>query len=268
MSIASGPQVVVNDDRLAANETGEEMYPWKRWHVESDPMGNSALAPVQFFNVESHAQELMGIYEKMSQLADELSAIPRYITGSERLGGAGRTASGLAMLMGNAAKILQTVAANIDGDIIEPSISELFDMIMLTDTTGMLRGDESIKVLGVNVAIQRETQRQRQLEFLQITANPIDMQIMGPMGRSSVLRAVSEGLGLPGDDIVPPEDVIKAQTGGGGPPGAGPPALGAPPAPGAPPGGDPTQAIPGTPGNAAPAPAAPQGPQTNVVGNG
>ena len=268
MSIASGPQVVVNDDRLAANETGEEMYPWKRWHVESDPMGNSALAPVQFFNVESHAQELMGIYEKMSQLADELSAIPRYITGSERLGGAGRTASGLAMLMGNAAKILQTVAANIDGDIIEPSISELYDMIMLTDTTGMLRGDESIKVLGVNVAIQRETQRQRQLEFLQITANPIDMQIMGPMGRSSVLRAVSEGLGLPGDDIVPPEDVIKAQTGGGGPPGAGPPALGAPPAPGAPPGGDPTQAIPGTPGNAAPAPAAPQGPQTNVVGNG
>lgn len=269
MSIASGPQVVVNDDRLAPNETGDEMYPWKRWHVESDPMGNAALAPVQFFNVESHAQELLGVYEKMSQLADELSAIPRYITGSERMGGAGRTASGLAMLMGNAAKILQTVAANIDGDVIEQVISELYDMIMLTDTTGLLRGDESIKVLGVNVAIQRETQRQRQLEFLQITANPIDMQIMGPTGRASVLRSVSEGLGLPGDDIVPPEDVIKSQMGGGGPPGAVPPGPGGPAPPGgAPPGpgGPPGQALPGTPGNAAPAPAAPQGPQTNVVG--
>ena len=88
------------------------------------------------------------------------------------------------MLMGNAAKILQTVAANIDNDVIEPAVAELYDMVMLTDTTGMLRGDESISVLGVNVAMQRETQRQRQLEFLQITANPIDMQITGISGRA------------------------------------------------------------------------------------
>ena len=94
-------------------------------------MGNSSLAPIQFFNVESHAQELLGVYEKFTQIADELSAIPRYITGSERLGGAGRTASGLAMLMGNAAKILQTVAANIDNDVVEPVVGELYDMIML-----------------------------------------------------------------------------------------------------------------------------------------
>jgi hypothetical protein len=271
MSIASGPQVVINDDRIAANEDGDELYPWKRWHVESDPMGNSMQAPVAFFNVESHAQELLSVYEKFTQIADDLSAIPRYITGSERVGGAGRTASGLAMLMGNAAKILQTVAANIDNDVIDPVVSELYDMIMLTDQTGMLRGDESIKVLGVNVAVQRETQRQRQLEFLQITGNPIDLQITGIKGRASVLRAVSQSIGLNGEDVVPPDDVLAAQQGGaGGPPGT-PPGPGGP----APPGGGPTapeappqQALPGTPGNAAPAPAAPQGPQTNTVGNG
>ena len=89
-------------------------------------------------------------------------------------------------------------------------------MVMLTDKTGMLRGDESITVLGVNVAMQRETQRQRQLEFLQITANPIDMQIMGIRGRAKVLRAVADGIGLPGEDIVPPDDEIKAQLQGGG----------------------------------------------------
>jgi len=247
MSIASGPQVVVNDDRVAENENGDDLYPWKRWHVETDPLGaNNGQMPVTFFQPNSNAQELLGVYEKFTQIADELSAIPRYITGSERLGGAGRTASGLAMLMGNAAKILQTVAANIDGDVIEPAISELYDMVMLTDRTGMLRGDENIVVLGVNVAMQRETQRQRQLEFLQITANPIDSQIMGVPGRATVLRAVSEGIGLPGADIVPPEEEIKAQMGGG----AG--------GPGAPPGGGPA-APPAPPG-------APQGPQTNVVG--
>jgi hypothetical protein len=252
MSIASGPQVVVNDDRVAANENSDDMYPWKRWHVENDPLGNNAIQPISFFQPNSNAQELLGVYEKFTQIADELSAIPRYITGSERLGGAGRTASGLAMLMGNAAKILQTVAANIDGDIVEPAVTELYDMIMLTDQTGMLRGDESIEVLGVNVAMQRETQRQRQLEFLQITANPIDAQITGVKGRASVLRAVADGIGLEGEDIVPPEDVIAAQQQQGAPPGGQPP-TGAPGGPAAP-------AAPGSP------PGVPQGPQTNVVG--
>ena len=42
------------------------------------------------------------------------------------------TASGLAMLMGNAKPGLQTVAANIDRDILRGLLSNLFDMIMLT----------------------------------------------------------------------------------------------------------------------------------------
>jgi hypothetical protein len=252
MSIASGPQVVINDDRVAENENSDELYPWKRWHVENDPLGNNAIQPVSFFQPNSNAQELLGVYEKFTQIADELSAIPRYITGSERLGGAGRTASGLAMLMGNAAKILQTVAANVDGDVIEPAVSELYDMVMLTDQSGMLRGDENIVVLGVNVAMQRETQRQRQLEFLQITANPVDVQITGTRGRASVLRAVADGIGLKGDDIVPPDEEIKAQMQAGPPPPGGAPGGGGPGAPG---------------GGATPAPpGAPQGPQTNVVG--
>ena len=274
LSIASGPQVVVNEDRLADNESGEDMFPWKRWRVITDPMsGANGQPPISFFNVDSHAQELLGVYEKFTQIADELSAIPRYITGSERLGGAGRTASGLAMLMGNAAKILQTVAANIDGDVIEQVVSELYDIVMLTDQTGILRGDESIDVLGVSVAIQRETQRQRQLEFLQITANPIDMQITGPKGRAEVLRAVADGLGLKGEEIVPPDDVLMAQLqaqspppGAQGPPGAGG-GGGAPPG-GPQPGGGKPPGAGGAPPSAPPAPkpGALQGPQTALAG--
>lgn len=261
MAIASGPQVVINDDRIAENEDSDQLFPWKRWHVVTDPLGaNNGQMPVSFFMPTSNAQELLTVYEKFTQIADELSAIPRYVTGSERTGGAGRTASGLAMLMGNSAKILQTVAANIDTDIVEPSVTDLYDMVMLTDTTGILRGDESIDVLGVAVAMQRETQRQRQLEFLQITANPIDSQIMGVRGRANVLRPVADGIGLDGEDIVPPDDEIKAMTQGG--PG-GPAMPGQPGAPGAPGGATPSS----PPGAAPPAmPSAPQGPQTNVVG--
>jgi hypothetical protein len=210
LSIASGPQVVVNTDRLAPDEDGEDIYPWKRWRVTSDPMANSSQKPVDFFQPVSNSQELIAVYQKFSDMADELSAIPKYMSGNTS-GGAGRTASGLAMLMGNASKILQTVAANVDRDVFDPLLGNLFDMIMLTDTSGMLTGEESIRVMGVNVAIQRETERSRQQEFLQATANPIDMGIMGVTGRAKVLRTVAQGIGIPGDDIVPSDDELKAK---------------------------------------------------------
>lgn len=209
LSISSGPQVVVNDDRLSPDEDGEELYPWKRWHVQSDPMGNNSQVPVSFFQPTSNAQELLAVYEKFNSMADELSAIPKYLAGSGAGGGAGRTASGLAMLMGNASKILQTVAANIDRDVLEPALHQLFDMLLLTDRSGLLTGEEMIRVMGVNVAIQRETQRSRQLEFLQITANPVDVQIVGPKGRAAVLRSVAQTIGLDGHKVVPSDEDLE-----------------------------------------------------------
>jgi hypothetical protein len=61
------------------------------------------------------------------------------------------------------------------------------------------------------VAMQRETMRARQLEFLQLTANPIDMQIMGPKGRAAVLRNVSTTIGMPGEEIVPSQEELEQQ---------------------------------------------------------
>ncbi len=209
LSISSGPQVVVNAERLAPNEDGEELYPWKRWFVQNDPLSNSGQAPISFFQPSSNAQELMAVYQYLNNLADDVSAIPKYVTGGGAGAGAGRTASGLSMLMNNASKVLQTVAANIDRDVFAPLLQQLFDMLMLTDTSGMLTGQEQIKVMGVNVAVQRETQRSRQLEFLQITANPIDSQIVGPKGRAAILRSVAGTIGLDGEEIVPSEDELN-----------------------------------------------------------
>lgn len=238
MSIASGPQVIVRDDMISPGADGEELYPWKRWHTQGDMVmsGQQGMKPVDFFQPNSNAQELLGVYVKFGEIADELSAIPRHMSGANPGGGAGRTASGLAMLMGNASKILQTVAANVDRDVMNPALTSLFDMIMLTDTTGILDGDENIRVMGVNVAMQRETQRQRQLEFLSITANPMDAQIIGIPGRAKILRSVSSEIGLDGEDIIPPDDELAASMKAANQAGMGPAAEEAqgdrPPAPG------------------------------------
>jgi hypothetical protein len=211
LSIASGPQVVVNDERLAGLETGEDLYPWKRWHVTNPLLASSSEKPVEFFQPQSNAQELLTVFKAIYDLSDDVSAIPRYLSGNSPGGGAGRTASGLAMLMGNASKILQTVCANIDRDIMNPALTNLMDLVLLTDETGLLEGTESVTPKGVAVAMQRETMRARQLEFLQLTANPIDMAIMGPKGRAAVLRNVSTTIGMPGEEIVPSADEIQQQ---------------------------------------------------------
>jgi hypothetical protein len=208
ISISSGPQVVINDDMLAPEENGEDMYPWKRWHTRNDPMTSSGKQPISFFMPASNAQTMIQCFQEFVSIADDVSAIPKYV-GGQAGGGAGRTASGLAMLMGNASKILQTVSANIDRDVIEGSMMQLQDLLLLTDKSGLLTGEERLTVQGVNVAIQRETLRQRQIEFLTATNNPTDMKIMGIKGRAVVLRSVSTTIGMPGEEIVPPEDQIE-----------------------------------------------------------
>ncbi len=209
MGIASGPQVVINDAVLAPGED-DSMYPWKRWHVSYDPMMASAgMQPIMFYQPDSRAQEIQGLIANLNLMADDVSAIPRYMTGGAQGGGAGRTASGLSMLMSNAAKTLQNVAASIDRDIFEPMLKHLYETIMLT-MPGVFRGDESVVVKGVVYAVKREQDRTRQLEFLNMTANPTDMQIVGISGRSKVLGAVANSIGLDWDNIVPDDASMEA----------------------------------------------------------
>lgn len=208
MSIASGPQVAVNEDRLGPNTDPDSLYPWKRWRFTDDMTGSNAT-PISFFQPESNATELLAVFNQMSVLADETSAIPRYMTGSANVGGAGDTASGLSMLMNNASKVLQNIAAQIDSDIFSPLLQDLYDFIMLTDDTGLLTGDENIRVRGVTVAIQKEQDRMRKLEYLNMTNNPTDLAIVKPTGRAAILRDLADDLGMPGDKIVPTAEELE-----------------------------------------------------------
>lgn len=258
MALASGPQVVIMSNRFAVTEDIDEIYPWKRWHAADEP-GQTSMPPVQFFQPKSNAAELLGIYQKMTEISDEISAIPRYITGSGAPGGAGRTASGLSMLMGNASKQLQQVASNVDIDVVNYTLQNLYDMVMLTGANGIsLRGDESIEVRGAATVMAKEAERTRQLEFLQLTANPIDMQIVGIEGRAEVLRQVANDLGLQGAPVVPTRDEMLQRQASALQAQAAAAQAGAPPSEA---GGGGGQGASGQPG----APAAQTGPQTNTV---
>jgi len=209
MSIASGPQVVYNIDRLPQGENITQMYPWKVWQVTSDPLNGSA-PPMQFFQPSSLSQELMAVFEKFSILADEYTGIPRYMTGDSPAGGAGRTASGMSMLMSNAGKAIKQVVANIDGNVISPVVERLYYYNMRYGTDPDLKGDINIVARGAVSLIVKEQAQVRQNQFLQIAlTSPFAQQIIGVEGVAELLRQGAKTLDMNPDRIVPPVEIIK-----------------------------------------------------------
>jgi hypothetical protein len=234
MGLASGPQVEVNIDRLPPNEDLTNMHPWKIWQVQQDPAGSSAPA-VRFAQPDSRAGELMAVYDRFSRLADDHSGIPSYVYGDLDVQGAGRTASGLSMLMGSAGKGIRQVVMHIDADIIYPIVHRQFVYNMRYDEDESIKGDVDIVPRGaVNLAV-KETTNVRRVEFLNATANPVDMEIIGVEGRAAILREIAKGLQMPADQLVPSRDKMSIQmrqraaaaatqmsAGGGGSPSAEP----------------------------------------------
>lgn len=228
IAISSGPQTVIDEEMVSPN-TDDRLYPWKTWKYTGDP-SNPNQQPVRFFQPPSNAQELISIIDKFSVMLDDVSTIPRYLTGSGAAGGAGRTASGLSMLINNANKTLQNVADNIDNDIFEPLLQQLYDFVMLTDSTGMLRGDESIVVDGVRQAAKQEQDLTKQLQFLQLIDSPGNSQLIGMDEKARILQAIAGNIGLE-VKITQPGDQPGAPLPGTPPPPPAPPAPPPPPPP-------------------------------------
>jgi hypothetical protein len=201
MAIASGPQVEVIVDRLPEGEDISSMFPWKIWQMTSDRTGGGQRA-VNFFQPQSNANELMGIYLQFSKQADEITGIPNYVYGSANVSGAGRTASGLSMLMDNASKGIKQAIANIDMAI-DGVISRLYIHNMIFDPDPFLKGDFRVNTRGAMGLISREQQAVNKREFLAQTANPLDAPLMGEDGRRYLLKEVARSLQMDTDKLVP-----------------------------------------------------------------
>jgi hypothetical protein len=209
MSLASGPQVVYNIDRLPEGENVTQLYPWKIWQVTADPLGSSSK-PVEFYQPSTQAQELMTVYEKFATLADEYTGIPRYMTGGAATGGAARTASGMSMLMTNAGKSIKQVIANIDEHVIKPCIDRLYYYNMRYSDDPDLKGDVDIVARGAASILEKEQAQQRRNEFLQIALNsPAAQQVVGMEGIAELLRQAAGTLDMNVDKIVPSPEQMK-----------------------------------------------------------
>jgi len=209
MGIASGPQIEVYVDRLAADEEIDEIYPLKIWQLTSDPTGAGGRA-VQFWQPTSNAQELLAVYKEFEVKADDATGIPRYAYGNEKSGGAAQTASGLSMLLEGASKGIKDAIKHIDLGLIIPRVEYQFYWEVMTDPTEEFTGDIVVVPKGSQALTMKGAIELRRNEFLNILANPVYFQIVGVEGVAEILREMAKSLGL-GDDVVPSRIELKKQ---------------------------------------------------------
>jgi hypothetical protein len=202
MGISSGPQVGVNVSRLPPGDDITDLHPWKIWQFEASEF-NDGSPPLTFFQPPSNAQELMAVFEKFSERADEDTMIPKYMTGGHTPG-AGRTSSGLSMMISNAGKGIKQVINNIDKNVIVPAIERLYhDNLRYNDDPDII-GDLQVVARGANTLVVKEAEAIRRNEFLQLVLNsPVASQIVGGTGAAELLRDAAKNLNMNVDRIVP-----------------------------------------------------------------
>lgn len=170
---------------------GQDMtlYPGKIFRRSGGAPGQSIFA-TKFQNVTN---ESMMVFDKARQLADEATGMPSYAHGQTGIQGIGRTASGISMLMGAAAQNIKAVVRNIDDYLLVPLGRDMFAFNMQFNFDKDFIGDIEVVARGTESLMRNEIRSQKILQFLQLTANPLDAPFTK---REFLLRELAASLDL------------------------------------------------------------------------
>lgn len=193
-ALSSGPMIERNIDRIPRDEP-KMVIPWKIF--DSHDLGMSGAPAYRFYQPQLTANALIQVLMYFIRLADELSGVPPYTHTLVNAGGAVRTASGLSMMMESSSRGLKDIVKSIDVGIIEPAVKRQYYFNMINfygNTEGV--PDLNIKAKGSVTLMNRMAQVSKVLQLLQITNNPVDLQLLGLETRRYLLENVFSGFGV------------------------------------------------------------------------
>lgn len=97
-------------------------------------------------------------------------------------------------------------------NVIAPAIRGAYEFVMRYVPDADIKGDLQIVARGAMSLVTKDTAQVRRNEFLQATANPIDMQIIGLDGRAALLREAAKTLDMNTEDIIPAASTVKLRA--------------------------------------------------------
>lgn len=214
VAIASAPMVGIDISRLAAG-ANIDLHPWKVFEMDGTGSGmpyEGGGDPLKFFMPEMKARELQGIIDGFRKYMEDHTGIPSYAYGMSNQGGAGRTATGLSMLMNQAGKGIKNVMGKFSDNVINGSVKRTFQYEMLFGADDSIKGDLEVQARGVAALLAKEQLLIRKAELLTLTNNPTDMGIIGIEGRAEMLRDVLKSGYMNVDRIIPPQKEIRRKV--------------------------------------------------------
>lgn len=189
----------INENNLVPGQN-MELHPGKIFRTQGQ-LGQS----IHSIKFDNHMNENFMAFDKARQLADEATGIPSYSHGQGGIQGIGRTASGMSMLMGAAAQNIKAVVRNIDDYLLVPLGRDLFAFNMQFNFDKEFIGNLTVTAKGTEALMRNEVRSQKILQFLQVTANPMDAPFTK---RDYLIRELAESLELEADKAV--NDVREA----------------------------------------------------------
>lgn len=168
--------------------------------------GDPSVPAIRYYDATSKAAAILPALDVSRRAIDEESNIPSYTQGMQ-IKGANNTASGTSMLMGAADVGRKNVIKNFEDGMCRPLLLSLYDWNMQFNPREDIKGDMQIVVRGQTSLTTKEIKSQRITQFLQETANPIDMQFVD---RRYLLREAATALDIDPDKAVPDLEQMQA----------------------------------------------------------
>ena len=162
-----GPQWDVNTEYLKPGEKIDEIYPNRIWARRGDGK-NPAIRAVE---VSSRLGEFLSLKQTFENQIHE-ATLPAYMQGTQA-GGAGRTASGLSMLMGSANLDVKDQITNFDLGVTRSLVAGFYHWNMQFNADENIKGDFEVIARGSSSLVSKEIRTQQLDQLLPLLMNPL-----------------------------------------------------------------------------------------------
>lgn len=206
-AISAGPQIEANLDLLPEDEDPTDIRPFKVW-LRSGNIADAAAPAIRVHDLKSTTSEFLQMSEAIEKYGDEVTTIPRYMWGDNPGSGAGRTASGLSMMMGSANITIKDQVKNFDDGITKPFITSMYHWNMQFNEDESIKGDYEIVATGSSSLIAKEVYANSLMQFANIAGG----EIYAPyIKHGEVLRSLVKVLDLDDKGLVKTRQEVEIE---------------------------------------------------------
>lgn len=161
-----GPQYEINTDLLKPGERTRDIHPNRIWYRR----GDSRQPAIRTVETSSRLNEFLQLKATFEAQIHE-NTLPAYMQG-QQAGGAGRTASGLSMLMGSANMDIKEQVMSFDLGITRPLIRGMYLWNMQFNEDEAIKGDFEVVAKGSSSLVAKEIRSQQLDQMLPMLMQP------------------------------------------------------------------------------------------------